>query len=110
MNIFRALQPYRPILYGLAAVGLFGINGVFLYFALLHPEVMAEAMRNPISLVFQIEAFLMMGFFAWLIARSGYRKPGWVAFVVLSIAGSLAFSIPAFLLMHMRKRQVASEE
>ena len=110
MNILRALQPYRPILYVLAAIGLVGINGVFLYYALLHPETMSEATQNPISLVFQVEAFLLMGFFAWLISRLGLEKPGWLAFIVLSLAGSLAFSVPVFLLLHMRKRGGVSGE
>lgn len=109
MNVLRALRPYRPILYVVATVGLFGINGVFLYYALLHPETMTEAMQNPISVVFQVEAFLMMGFFAWIIRRLGLEKPGWLAFIVLSIAGSLAFSAPAFLLMHMRKREAVGK-
>ena len=42
---------------------------------------------------------------AVLIARLGLRRPGWVAFVVLSIVGSLAFSVPAFLLWHLRKAE-----
>ena len=88
MNALGALRPYRPLLYILAVIGLFGINGVFLYNALLRPDVMAAATENPISLVFQIEAFLMVGFIAWLMALYGFKRPGWLAFVVLSIAGS----------------------
>ena len=108
MHALDALRPYRPVLYVLAVLGLFGINGVFLYNALLRPDVMAAATENPISLVFQIEAFLMVGFVAWLIALYGFKKPGWLAFVVLSIVGSLAFSVPAFLLMHLRDHEVPS--
>jgi len=103
MNATHRLASYRFLLYVIAAVGFFGLNGVFLFYALLRPDVMAAALANPVSLVFILEAFLMTGFFAWLIATLGWRKPGWLAFVVLSMVGSLAFSVPAFLLLHLRQ-------
>ena len=105
MDVFDRLAPYRAVLYLVAALGLFGLNGVFLYYALLHPQVMTDALANPIGLVFILEAFLMMGLLTWLIAQLGLRRPGWAAFVVLSMVGSLAFSVPAFLLLHLRKRR-----
>jgi len=77
---------------------------VFLFYALLRPEVMASALQNPVSLVFILEAFLMTGLFARVIATLGWKKPGWLAFLVLSMVGSLAFSVPAFLLLHLRKQ------
>jgi hypothetical protein len=88
----------------LAAVGLLVLNSVFLYYAFAHPDVLAEAAQNPISAVFQLEAFLLLALAAWLIHRLGLRRPGWLAFVVMSLAGTLAFSVPAFLLLHLRKR------
>jgi len=105
MNAIHRLSRYRSLLYVIAAVGFFGLNGVFLFYALLRPEVMAATLQNPVSLVFILEAFLMTGLFAWLVATLGWKKPGWLAFVVLSIVGSLAFSVPAFLLLHLRKQQ-----
>lgn len=110
MHMLARLSPYRPLLYVLAAIGFFGLNGVFLWYALLHPEVMAEARANPISLVFMLEAFVMVGLIAWFISKYGFKKPGWFAFIVLSMIGSLAFSIPAFLLLHLRKHDVQQGE
>ncbi|MDQ8204367.1 hypothetical protein [Pelagicoccus sp. SDUM812003] len=88
------LKTIRPALLALAILGFLGINVPFLYFALFRPDVYAESMGNGIALVFMGEAFLLMLFFAYLIARFGWRKPGWVFFVVMSLLGSMAFSIP----------------
>jgi hypothetical protein len=103
MNPLHPFAPYRPLLYIIAAIGFGGLNGVFLFYGFVHPETMAAALTNPISLVFVLEAFLLMGFLAWLIGKAGFRDPGWKLFVVLSIIGSLAFSVPAFLILRLRK-------
>lgn len=103
MHDLHALRPYRPLLYALAAAGLVGVNGVFLYYAFVHPDVMTEAYRNPVSLAFIAEAFLLMFFAAWGIAKAGWERPGWRAFVVLSVLGSLAFSVPVFVLMRLKR-------
>ena len=108
MNVLHRLDPYRPVLYVLASIGFFGLNGVFLFYALLHPEVMMAALANPVSLVFVLEAFLLMGVLAWLIGVGRFGGPGWRLFVVLSIVGSLAFSIPAFLILHLRAARSVS--
>lgn len=105
MNSFQPLAPYKPILWLLSALGLFGLNGVFVYYALRHPDVVVAAHQNPVSLVFILEAFVMVAFGAWVIARLGLKGPGWLAFVILSIVGGLAFSVPFFLLLHIRKRE-----
>jgi drug/metabolite transporter (DMT)-like permease len=104
MDFISRLRRYRPLLWGMAVIGFFGLNGVFLYFYLLHPDVMADALQNPISVVFMLEAFLMTAFVAWLIWLSELRRPGWISFIVLSLIGSLAFSVPAWLLLQLRKR------
>ena len=98
------LARYKPLLWLLSAVGFFGLNGVFLYYALLRPDVVEAAMANPVAIVFMAEAFLLVGLGAWLVHVFGFRRPGWATFVILSIIGSLAFSLPFFLLLHIRKR------
>ena len=101
MPVLQPLAPHRVVLILVAAVGLFGLNGVFLFYALLHPGTMRAALANPIALVFMLEAFVMVAFAAWVVATFGLKRPGWVAFVVLSLVGGLAFSVPAFLLWRM---------
>jgi len=115
MYSIETLRPYRAGLAVVAAIGLLGLNGVFIYQAVVHPEVLTGAFENPVSMVFMLEAFVMVALGAWLIRSLGLERPGWLAFVVLSFVGSLAFSVPMFLLMHLRKagpqeeRSVASE-
>lgn len=100
MNRF---QSAKPALLFLAILGLLGPNSVFLYFTFARPEIAAAAYENPVALVFIVEAFFLMGLFAWGISKLGMTKPGWLAFIVLSIAGSMAFSVPFFLYLHLRK-------
>ena len=96
------LRPFRAHLLVLAALGLLGLNGVFVYFAVFEPHILASAMRNPVSLVFMIEAFVIVGLAAFVIRLMGFERPGWVAFVALSLLGGLAFSVPLFLSWHLR--------
>jgi hypothetical protein len=101
-HFIERLRPYRSLLWGVSVVGLFGINGVFLYYAALDPAMMGRALRNPIAAAFILEAVLMTILAAWLVHVSGLQRPGWGWFVVLSIVGSLAFGVPAFMLLHLR--------
>lgn len=87
----------EKVLLGLAIFGLVVPNGVFLYYSLLEPAVLRAALANPVALVFIIEAFFLMALLAWLIHRLGLRSPGWPAFILMSLAGSMVFSVPAFL-------------
>ena len=102
--MFDRLASSQTVLAALAAVGFFGFNAVFLFYALARPEVMAAALANPVALVFIGEAFFLVGVGAWLVVRHRLARPGWVAFVALSMVGSLAFAVPAFLWLHVRKR------
>jgi drug/metabolite transporter (DMT)-like permease len=103
MPDLQRLRGSEPLLGVLSVVGFFGLNGVFLYYALFRPDVMSAVQGNPIALVFIIEAFVLVFLMAWFFHRLEFRRPGWVAFVLLSLAGSLAFSVPFFLLLHLRK-------
>jgi hypothetical protein len=93
MNLEK-LVPLRPLLLVLSILGFLLINCPFLYFTLMVEGAYAEAMGNGIALVFMGEAFLLLGFFAFLIAKLGGRSPGWLFFVGMSLLGGLAFSIP----------------
>lgn len=105
MSSIEKLRAYKPSLWGLAVIGLLGLNGVFVYYAAFRPDVLAAAMDNPVSLVFIVEAFVMMVFAAWLIYRLDFERPGWISFAILSVIGGLAFSVPFFILLHLRKRE-----
>jgi len=110
MNLLDTLRAQRPALWILGALGFLVLNPVFLYFYITDPALWDAAMANPISLVFITEAFVLLGFSAWFIARSKLGKPGWIAFVLLAIAGTLAFALPVFILWHLRKQEAATAE
>ena len=102
-------ETQEKLLLGLSIFGLIVPNGVFLYYAFAAQETLHSAMANPVSLVFIIEAFVLMFLFAWLIHRQGIKSPGRFAFVLMSLIGSMAFSVPACLYLASRKaRQTAA--
>ncbi|HET6360721.1 MAG TPA: hypothetical protein VFH11_01530 [Gemmatimonadota bacterium] len=86
----------------LGAVGLLGINGVFLWSLYARPEALRDALANPLALAFGVEAMLLVVTLAWLFRKWGLTRLGWGWFVVLSLVGSLAFAIPVALLLPRR--------
>lgn len=85
-------------LLGLAALaGFIGPNGLFLYVAMAHRDVLAQAMTNQVAQAFIAEALMLTVLGCWLINRKGPKSPGWVTFLAMSLIGSLSFSVPAYL-------------
>lgn len=103
-------QHFRKILLVLAVLGFLGINVPFLYYALIDTETYTAGMHNGLALLFIVEAFLLMGFFAAVIAIAGFKRPGWLSFIGLTLIGSLAFSIPLFLFLASRPREESRDE
>lgn len=108
MNIEK-LQTIRPQLLAAAIAGFLLINCPFLYFALIATEVYSAGMQNGLALIFIAEAFLLTALIAYIIARMGWKQPGWVFFVGMSLLGSLAFSIPfqLYLMTQPPKREIS---
>jgi len=100
------LESIRKLLLVMSFFGFVLINIPFLYIFIFEREIYQEAMNNPLALVFMSEAFILMFLIAFLIHQLGYRKPGWLGFIVFSILGSLAFSIPFFLFLHSKPKLV----
>ena len=84
-------------------MGFIVINVPFLYFTFLEKAVYDAAMSNGVALVFIGEGFLLMLFFAFVIFKLGWNKPGWLMFIILTLLGSLAFSIPLTLYLQSGK-------
>jgi hypothetical protein len=78
----------------LAAAGFLVPNGIFVYFAVTDSALLLAALANPIAAVFIVEAFFLTALFAWLLGRDGSHRPSALGFVILSLLGSLAFSVP----------------
>lgn len=102
----KRMKPLSPTaeksLLALAVFGFIVPNGCFIYFALSDFGTVLRALRNPIALVFITEAFALMGLIAWLLHQWGWRRPSWGGFIVLSLLGSLLFSVPLCLYLASR--------
>lgn len=85
-------------LWALAAFGFLAVNGAFMYGVFVRPEILAQAQRNPLSMAFVVEALLLVAALAYLLPKWGVTRMPWGWFVVLSLAGSLAFSLPLALM------------
>jgi hypothetical protein len=90
------------VLVALAVFGFLVPNGAFVYYALTDYEAMKVAISNPISLVFIGEAFFLMCLFAWVLRRAGVRRPSGAVFIIMSLVGSMVFSVPATLYLMIR--------
>ena len=101
----KNLVKYKTAFLILSIIGFVVINIPFLYYTLIVREVYSQAINNEIALLFMSEAFLLMFFIAFLIAKMNMKKPGWLFFIVISLLGSLAFSIPFQLYLIARKHE-----
>ena len=88
------LVRYKNIFLLCALLGFLTINLTFLYYTFIEKEIYQAAMKNGLALVFMAEALLLMSFFAFLLARLRLPNLHWLLFIGLSLAGSLAFSVP----------------
>ena len=95
----------RLWLWAFAVFGLLGVNGVFLWTLFFRPETMREALANPITVAYSVEALALVAALAWLFRKWGVSRLGWGWFVLLSFVGSLAFAIPAVLLFPRAKER-----
>jgi hypothetical protein len=94
----------RTLLWTVAALGGLGLNGVFLYGVLVDPSIVAAAFANPLAMAFVVEALVMTGVLAYLLEKWAVTRLSWGWFVVLSLAGSLAFALPVAILWRQRRR------
>ena len=92
----------KIILWCFAVLGLIGVNGLFIYALLFIPGQIASAFTNIISIAFIMEALILLVLFCILISVFNFKSPGWFGFLLLSLLGSLAFSIPFSILMWNR--------
>ena len=102
MMAARLTRTQRLALWIFSLIGLVGINGLFLYAVMSTPVSSLGVGINPAALAFIIEAFVLLGLLCFLIRVYELRNPGWVGFLVLSLVGSLAFSVPVSVLLWSR--------
>ena len=95
----------RAVLVITAIAGVAGLNGVFLYVVFARRDLLERALGDPIAWVLMVEALIVTGVLAWLLARWRRNRLGAGWFVVLSLLGGLAFSIPVVLLASDRREE-----
>lgn len=87
----------RRFLLIFAVIGGLVPNGLYLYFAFTRPDLNAAAMANPVAQAFMIEAMMLLGLFLFYVYRQTRSLGQVLLYLLLAIAGSLAFSFPVFL-------------
>ena len=101
----KKFYQYKNLLLILSIIGFCIFNLPFLYFLFLYPDIYRDAISNQISLVFMGEAVFILLLISFFIIKFDYKKPGALSFILLSFIGSLAFSIPFFLYLHLKKHK-----
>lgn len=92
----------------LLAIALFGLlvpNNLFLYAWLHDPNGCGGMGHNMLASAFMLDAFLAMGVLAYHFAVRPIGPVRWYWFVLLSILGGMAFSIPLYCWLNERKKQ-----
>jgi hypothetical protein len=92
----------RLLLILAAVAGLFGLNGVFVYYAVFRRPELNAVLFHPVGGTLMLEAFLIVALAAVFLARRPIGRWGWKSFVLFSLLGGLAFSIPVILLLNDR--------
>ena len=103
MKAINLTQKESRVLVALAVFGFLVPNGIFLYLLFSNLEMARDAFTNPISIVFIAEAFYLMFLFAWLLKKAEVRKPTGLLFIIMSLIGSMAFSVPASIYLIFKK-------
>ena len=92
----------RVGLIALAIASGLGLNGVFIYGA-LRPDVVIEALGNPVAIAFVAEAIVLVALLAYMLERWQLSRLRWPWLVGLSLLGGLAFALPIALLWESRR-------
>ena len=103
MEEMKIKRRHRVVLWIVATIGFFGINGAFFYSVIFRSELVKEALANLYAMVFILEAFILLPLLCFLIAVARLRSPNWLGFLAFSLLGSLAFSIPFSILLWTRE-------
>ncbi len=85
-----------------AAFGFLVPNGFFIHWLLTGDKSLDAVLGNELALGFMLDCGLTMVLLAWLFAVRPIGRVRWPWFVVLSLAGGLAFSIPFYLWLNRR--------
>ena len=94
----------------LLAVALFGLlvpNNLFLYASLHDRGDCGAMMHNLLASSLMLDAFLAMAVLAGFFALRPIGSVRWYWFVLLSLLGGMAFSLPLYWWLNLRRETVA---
>lgn len=86
-----------------AAFGMLLPNGLFLYWLFHDYSSLSAALSDRLALAFVLDVFGSTGLLAYLFARKPLGPVKWPWFLVLSLLGTLCFSIPLYLWLNWRR-------
>ena len=92
------------ILLFVSIAALLGPNAIYIYSLIVYPELNLQALQNPVSLAFIIEAMMLLGLFLWYVYKETQSWAKVVVYLTLSFLGSLAFSFPLFLYINNKNK------
>lgn len=93
---------HRSLLLGTALFGLLIPNGMFFYYIFVEFTSVGDVLTNWLALGFIIDAFMATALLALWFAYRPLGRYSWKAFVLLSLAGGLGFSLPFFYYLNKR--------
>ena len=91
----------------LLAVALFGLvvpNNMFLYASIHNANGCGGIAHNLLASSFMLDAFCALGVLAWLFAMRPIGPIRWYWFVLLSLFGGMAFSLPFYWWLNLRRQ------
>ena len=92
----------RVLLLISAVVGLLGVNDLFLYGYFTEPTLIRQALSNKVALAFLIEALALLALFLVYVYQQTRSWGQVFKYYLLSMAGSLLFSLPLFLYLQSK--------
>ena len=97
----------RWILLAVAFFGLVVPNNMFLYASLHDPNGCGGVAQNLLASSFMLDAFLAMGILACFLAMRPIGPVKWYWFILLSLLGGMAFSLPLYWWLNLRREATA---
>lgn len=87
----------------LAFVGLTVPNGIFLYWLFTEYQGLGSVLQNHLAMSFILDAVLALALLCVYFARRPIGSVAWQWFLVLSLVGGLAFSLPLYYWLNLRR-------
>jgi hypothetical protein len=94
----------------LLVVALFGLvfpNGMFIYASFHDQNACGGLTHNLLASSFMLDAFVAMGLLAYFFAVRPIGRFKWYWFILLSLLGGMAFSLPLYWWLNSRREPTA---